>query len=253
VASDAPALILAVPGRAEGDNITVVEDIATVVEESCPGVEIRVGFLEGDSYRLADCLQFDPDSGREHPLDGVVVPLLAGPHPVIDARIAQLAAGARGQVMVGAHLGPHPLLAEALHARLAEAGLARGARSRGLSISTASYGVLVLADRGDEAMKAAGVAAVLLASRLAMPAAPASIDDRASIDAGLTRLRETGAEWPVIAPCLIGPETPAQELDAVSAAVGAPASAPLGSHPAIGQLVAIRYGAALVRLSMVGS
>jgi hypothetical protein len=29
-------------------------------------------------------------------------------------------------------------------------------------------------------------------------------------------------------------------------------SAPLGGHPAIGQLVAIRYGAALARLSMAG-
>jgi hypothetical protein len=83
-----------------------------------------------------------------------------------------------------------------------------------------------------------------------MPAAPASIDDPASVDSALMRLREAGAERPVIAPCLIGPETPDTDLEAISHAIGAPCAAPLGAHPAIGQLVAIRYGAALARLAM---
>jgi hypothetical protein len=99
-------------------------------------------------------------------------------------------------------------------------------------------------------VKNAGVAAVLLASRLSMPAAPASIDDPASVDRALARLRDSGAQRPVISPCLIGPETPDGDVEAVSNAIGAPAAAPLGGHPAIGQLVAIRYGAALARLSM---
>jgi sirohydrochlorin ferrochelatase len=249
VASDAPALVLAVPGSAAGDYVMAVEEIAAIVETSCPGVEIRVGFLEGDAHRLSDSLSFDTEPTGDHPLNGVIVPLLAGPHPELDAALTRAADEAAGHVMLGAHLGPHPLIAEALHARLAEAGLARESRSRGLSISTSTYGVLVLADRGDDAVKTAGVAAVLLASRLAMPAAPASIDDPAGIDSALARLRETGAGRPVIAPCLIGPETPRRDLEAVSAAVGAPCAAPLGAHAAMGQLVAIRYGAALARLS----
>jgi sirohydrochlorin ferrochelatase len=238
-----------VPGSAAGDYVTDVEEIAAVVETSCPGVEIRVGFLEGDAYRLTDCLKFEEEAVGEHSLNGVVVPLLAGPHSTIDAALARAVAGSSGQVMLGAPLGPHPLLAEALHARLAEAGLARESRSRGLSISTSTYGVVVLADRGEEAVQAAGVAAVLLASRLAMPAAPASIDDPAGVESALHRLREAGAARPVIAPCLIGPETPRRELETVSTAIGAPFSAPLGAHAAVGQLVAIRYGAALARLS----
>jgi hypothetical protein len=249
VSSDAPALVLAVPGSADGDYISAVEEIAAIAETSCPGVEIRVGFLDGDAYRLADCLKFETAAPREHPLHGVIVPLLAGPHPRLDAALAQAADQAAGQVMLGAHLGPHPLIAEALHARLAEAGLARESRSRGLSISTSTYGVVVLADRGEDAVNTASVAAVLLASRLAMPAAPASIDDPASVERALARLREAGAGHPVIAPCLIGPETPRRDLESVSAAVGAPSAAPLGGHAAIGQLVAIRYGAALARLS----
>jgi hypothetical protein len=252
VSSDAPALVIAVPGSADGEHIAAVEQIAATAETSCPGVEIRVGFLGGDAHRLTDCLHFDEVPAGERALGGVIVPLLAGPHRALDAALARAAEGAGGQVMLGAHLGPHPLIAEALHARLAEAGLARNARSRGLSISTTNYGVIVLADRGVEATGAAGVAAVLLASRLAMPTAPASIDDPASIDAALARLREAGAERPVIAPCLIGPETPWRELEAISSALGAPCAAPLGAHSAVGQLVAIRYGAALARLSMAG-
>jgi len=216
-------------------------------------VEIRVGFLEGEAYRLTDCLKFEAEAVGEHSLNGVVVPLLAGPHPAIDAALARAVEGSPSQVMIGAPLGPHPLIAEALHARLAEAGLARESRSRGLSISTSTYGVVVLADRGDEAVQSAGVAAVLLASRLAMPAAPASIDDPASVESALTRLREAGAGRPVIAPCLIGPETPRGQLETVSTAIGAPVSATLGAHPAVGQLVAIRYGAALARLSSMAA
>ena len=41
-------------------------------------------------------------------------------------------------------------------------------------------------------------------------------------------------------------------LDDLSAALGAPASATLGAHQAVGQLVAIRYGAALASLSLAG-
>jgi len=250
VASDAPALIIAAPGSAAGQDLTVIEEIAAVAESSCPGVEIRVGFVEGDAHGLAENLTFDTPPTGERPLNGVLVPLLAGPHPVLDMTFGRAVDGTSGDVMLGAHLGPHPLIAEALHARLAEAGLARETRSRGLSISSSNYGVLVLADRGEESVQAAGVAAVLLASRLTLPTAHASIDDPAGIDAALARLREAGAARPIIAPCVIGPETPQRDLDTVSNAIGAPCAAPLGGHPAIGQLVAIRYGAALTRLSM---
>src|SRR5271170_1088992 len=111
------------------------------------------------------------------PALAVLVPLLAGPHPRADAALRRAVAGAAGEVIVAEHLGPHPLLAEALHARLAQVGLARESRVRGLSISNAANGVLVLADRGEDAVRAAGVAAVLLAGRLAAPAMHASIDE----------------------------------------------------------------------------
>jgi hypothetical protein len=75
---------------------------------------------------------------------------------------------------------------------------------------------------------------------------------RSSAAHAVNRLSESGAARPVLAPCLIGPEANIAVLDDLSAALGAPCAPTLGAHQAIGQLVAIRYGAALARLSLAG-
>jgi hypothetical protein len=252
VASDAPALILAVPGSAAADTAEIGFRVASIAGLSCPGVDIRVGYLQGADLSLADCLQPpDEDSAEHNHFPSVIVPLLLGPSPAIDAALSQAAAQLPVQAVVAEHLGPHPLVAEALHARLAEAGLARHARSTGLSISADHRGIIVLADRDERAASGAAVVAVLLASRLSVPVVPASLGDPASIADAVTRLSDSGSE-PALAPCLIGPETSLPVLDDLSAALGAPASPPLGAHQAVGQLVAIRYGAALATLSLAG-
>ena len=245
--------MLAVPGVYSDVSAELAEQIATAAQDSCPAAEIRIGFLSGSDQPLADAIAFPPpEFDGQVAQRAVVVPLLAGPSPSVDAALAGLVGEAPEPVLLGGHLGPHPLLAEALHARLADAGLARTGRARGLSIATGANGALVVADRGPEAAQAAGIIAVLLAARLAMPTAPASIDDQESIEAGLARLREAGVSLPALAPCMIGPEIAAGALEALSDALGAPCAAPLGAHPVIAQLVAIRYGAALAGLSMAG-
>lgn len=249
--SDAPTLLIAVPGTASPDNETIGEQVAATARVSCQGADVQVAYLEGTEHRLDEALAALADG--PWPAVAVVVPLLAGPHPRSDLALQRALAGADGQIVLAEHLGPHPLLAEALHSRLAEVGLARESRVRGLSISTVANGVLVLADRGDDAVSAAGVAAVLLAGRLAAPAVHASIDDPQGIASAAERLQAMGASRVAIAPCVIGPETDARELDAVSAAIGALAAPPLGAHPAIGQLVAMRYGNALVGLRPAGT
>jgi hypothetical protein len=251
VASDAPALVLAVPGTAEADTDEIGPRVASVAELSCPGVDIRVGYVQGEFLSLADCLLPDDDSAEQSQFPSVIVPLLLGPSPAIDATLRKIAAGLPVPAVVADHLGPHPLVAEALHVRLAEAGLARHARAAGISISADHRGIIVLADRDEQAASAAAVAAVLLASRLSVPVVPASLGDPASIADAVTRLSDSGSEV-ALAPCLIGPETSLPVLDDLSAALGAPASAPLGAHQAVGQLVAIRYGAALTSLSLAG-
>jgi hypothetical protein len=243
---DAPTLLIAVPGRASDASDRISGEIAEAAGESCQGAHLQVAYLEGSERSLTEALSA-PSQGP-WPALAVVVPLLTGPHPRSDAALQRAVAGAAGEVVLAEHLGPHPLLAEALHGRLAQVGLARESRARGLSISNAANGVLVLADRGDDAVRAAGVAAVLLAGRLAAPAMHASIDDPQGVAGAVMRLREMGASRVAIAPCVIGPETDPGEIDAVSAATGALAAPPLGAHPAIGQLVAMRYGNALVGL-----
>jgi sirohydrochlorin ferrochelatase len=243
--------VLAVPGSAEADSAEIGPRVASIAGLSCPGVDIRIGYVEGDDLALADCLP-GVDSAGDDQFPNVIVPLLLGPSPTIDAALRRMASQSAVQAVVAGHLGPHPLVAEALHARLAEAGLARHARSSGLSISADGRGIIVLADKDEQAASAAAVAAVLLASRLSVPVVPASLGDPASIADAVTRLTESGSPRPALAPCLIGPETSLLVLDDLSAALGAPASATLGAHQAVGQLVAIRYGAALVSLSLAG-
>ena len=149
------------PGSASVASDEVSGQIAAEARLSAQGADVQVAYLEGSERCLSDALA-TPAHGP-WPALAVLVPLLAGPHPRSDAALQRAVAGAAGEVMVAEHLGPHPLLAEALHARLAQVGLARESRVRGLSISNAANGVLVLADRGEDAVRAAGVAAVLLA------------------------------------------------------------------------------------------
>jgi len=247
VASDAPALVIAVPGSAGADSDGVAAEVAATASASCPGVDVRVGYLEGTADALSDLL--DSSDNSEQP-GCVVVPLLLSPNARADAAISRLTDEVGDHVIVAAHLAPHPLVAEGLHARLAEAGLVRHARSSGLSISTGGRGIIVLSDVGEEAAGAAAVAAVLLASRLSVPVMPASLGEPASIADAVTRLDMSGAASPALAPCLIGPEFPAHVLESLSTALGAPIAPTLGAHQAVGQLVAIRYGAALARMSL---
>jgi sirohydrochlorin ferrochelatase len=251
VASDAPALVLAVPGTAEADVAGIGPDVAAIAELSCPGVDIRLGYLAGDTFPLWHALAGPGAQSDEHDqFPSVIVPLLLSPNSALDAIMQRAAAQPPLPAVVAAHLGPHPLVAEALHSRLAEAGLARHARASGLSISADGRGIVVLADVGDDAASAAAVAAVLLASRLSVPVVPASLSDPASIVDAVNRLSESGAPRPVLAPCLIGPETSLPVLEDLSAALNAPCAPTLGAHQAVGQLVAIRYGAALATLSL---
>jgi sirohydrochlorin ferrochelatase len=250
--ADAPPLVLAVGGVACAASDDITAQIVSAVQSSCPGAIIRVGYLEGPVRSLTEMLTLPGQDGMPQTQPAIVVPLLAGPHPRLDAALASAVAAATTPVIVTSPLGPHPLIAEALHARLADAGLARASRVRGLSITNAANGIIVLADRGQEAVQAAAVVAVLLSSRLAIPAAPASLGDQASIDAAIARLHAAGTSRLAIGPCVIGPENDPGELAAVCAATGAQRAQALSAHPAISQLVAMRYGAALADRRLAG-
>ncbi|MBO0823276.1 MAG: hypothetical protein J2P27_05385 [Actinobacteria bacterium] len=225
--------------------------VASTAELSCPGVEVLVGYLEGPESALSDCLvAAEPGSAGQEQFPSVIVPLLLSPSVRFDGAIRQAADQSAIPAVLASHLGPHPLVAEALHARLAEAGLSRYSRASGISLTAEGQGIVVLADAGEDATSAAAVAAVLLASRLSVPVLPASLGDPQSIVTAVERLSQTGVQRPVLAPCLIGPETSIEVLSDLSAALRAPCAPTLGAHQAVGQLVAVRYGAALAGLSV---
>jgi sirohydrochlorin ferrochelatase len=242
--SDSPALVIAVPGSARPESIDVAERIADMAAASCHGAEVRIGFLRGNQDHLDDVLA--DLVIQDDILAGVVVPLLPFPNPEVDQAISESVAAAEAQLLIADPLGPHPLLAEALHARLADVGLARAARVGRISIvtETATDGVIVGAVGGEEAVQAAEVVAVLLASRLTTPVAAASLNDPGSIKDAAAQLRQAVPRV-ALAPCMVGPELTSGTLEAIAALTGTDCAPPLGSHPAVGQLVAIRYGAAL--------
>ncbi len=218
-------------------------EIAAWAGASCPGVTVTAGYVEGSEHHLSEIL-----SGLRSPRGrppAVVIPLLVCPYPEVDEAIAAIAAAAEAPIMVAGHLGPHPLLAEALHARLSEAGLARAGRSGRISIVTAADGVIVGTAGDAEAVQAAGVVAVLLASRLTIPAVPAPLGDLAALRRAADQLRAARVTRVALAPCVIGPEVPPAAMAAISAEAGLECAPPLGGYATIGQLVAIRYGVAL--------
>lgn len=239
----APALVLAVPGLASPDSATVAAEIAAAAGGACPGVDVRVGYLEGGESALTPMLDDLPAEGD---LPGaVVVPLLVGPHPEAAAKLSDAIGATATPVIVTDPLGPHPLLAEVMHVRLAEAGLARAGRAARFSVGSDADGIIVLAAGGQVAVQSVGVVAVLLASRLAVPVDAASVTDLASVRAAADRLLGARVTKLALAPCLIGPDAPPGQLAAVAAETGLPCAAPLGAHSALGHLAAIRYGAAL--------
>jgi sirohydrochlorin ferrochelatase len=244
VPPNAPALVVAVPGSACVGSDDISAEVAASASASCPGVEVRVGYLEGEKANLAMVLAALREGVDATP-SAVVVPMMTSPDSRAGAALSKAVAEAGVAALLTGHLGPHPLLAEALHARLAEAGLARAGRIGAISISSAAGGVLIGAVGGDQALQEAGIVAVLLASRLAVPVVPALLSDAASLDEACARLHETRATSLALAPCFIGPEIDAAALATAAAQTGARPASPIGAHPAIGRLVAIRYGAAL--------
>jgi hypothetical protein len=246
---DAPAIVLAVPGPRSSLAEEITGHVATFAKTACPGAAVRAGYLAGGESRLGAVLtELDHSRPTGGPPTAVVIPLLACPDPRVDAAIDAEVEASGVRTVRGETLGPHPLLAEALHVRLAEAGLARADRIRMLNIVAAADGVLVVTSGGSEAVQAASVVGVLLAARLTVPVAPAALSDPQSIAVAVAQLRQAGVSRPALSPCVIGPEGDTRAMEHLVAEMGAEAAPPLGGQLAIAQLVTTRYGSALTGL-----
>ncbi|MFF2074361.1 hypothetical protein ACFVXG_06330 [Kitasatospora sp. NPDC058162] len=245
IRTGSPALVLAVPASAGPESRSVVEELLSIVRSEHTGVQAAVGYLPtagteaSEERTVAELLATAAEAGLPTP---VVVPLVPGPHDFLTGLHAL--AAEYGATVTDA-LGPHPLLAEAVHVRLSEAGLARADRARLFAIATAADGVVLTTVGGEDAAAAAGITGVLLAARLAVPVVAAALDVPGSVAAAVNHLKETGSERPALAPLVIGPEADSELLATAAEETGCPSAAPLGAYPTVGQLIASTYLAAL--------
>ncbi|MFD0682980.1 sirohydrochlorin chelatase [Actinomadura fibrosa] len=238
--------MLAVPGPARQAGTEIAAELARLVEIEHTGQPAHVGHLEGPEASLHAVLAGLRQERPDEPA-AVVVPLSTGPDPALDAAVRDAVAAAPVPAVAAEPLGPHPLIAEALHDRLADAGLARADRIRMMTMVTAASGFIVATPGDAVAVRQAEVTSVLLASRLAAPVFTASLNDEASFRAAAEQLRVSGAASVAVAPHLIGPEPEWHRVAAAAASIGAGYSAPLGPHPALARVAALRYVEALSR------
>ncbi|MEU0938740.1 MULTISPECIES: hypothetical protein [unclassified Embleya] len=229
----AKPLILAVPGPATADLLAVVGEVALLAGADLPGLDIRPVVIEEGETDLVAVLRGAPSA--------VVVPLLLGPNAEAAARIEAVLAGTEGEFLRCGVLGPHPLLAEVLHERLSEAGLARADRARLFSVATAAEGIVLVTDGGPEAVAAAEVTGVLLAARLALPVMTADLGDPKTVLAAAERLREMGAASIALAPHVLGPDVETGRIADIAAQSGCTAAEPIGAHTSVAKLILHKY------------
>ncbi|WP_432093103.1 sirohydrochlorin chelatase [Streptomyces sp. bgisy100] len=262
----APALVLAVPGTPGPDTRSLAEEAVSIARSELPGLDAQIGYVDGDDAEFPSLgavlaraaadrtarAAARQEEGAEPPArrddDGpvaVVVPLLAGPDSALMRRIRQAVMDSRTAAELTDVLGPHPLLAEALHVRLSEAGLARADRARLFTVATAADGIILATVGGEEAVQAAGITGMLLAARLAVPVLAAALDIDGSVARAADQLRGSGSAQLALAPYLIGPEVADGLLKAAADEAGCSAAEALGSYPAIGKLALSQYASAL--------
>jgi hypothetical protein len=259
----APAFVLAVPGTPSAATRSLSEEVVSIARSELPGLDARIGYLDGDDAEFPTLTSVLAHAAQERTAryeqartagvdakqpDGpvaVVVPLLAGPDSALLRRVRQAVMDSRVAADLTDVLGPHPLLAEALHVRLSEAGLARADRARLFTVATAADGIVLASVGGEEAVQAAGITGMLLAARLAVPVMAAALDQDGSISSVAEQLRSSGSQQLALAPYLIGPEIDPGLVDEAAKEAGCSAAEPLGPYPAIGKLALAKYTTAL--------
>ncbi len=250
----APALVLAVPGRDADLSVGPAAELAAVLRVDNPAVDVRAARIDGGGFDdqsdlravLADATARRPEGGGPC---AVVIPLIATVNPPVIRRLREAVAASGTNAVISGFINSNAMIAEVLHIRLAEAGLARADRVRLFSIVTAADGVLIATVGGPDAAAAANVTSVLLAARLALPVITACADSVPSVQEGAMRLKEMGVNRLAIAPCFIGPEATRSDLDAIGA-TGADCAAPIGAHSNIAKLAAFTYGQVISQLDL---
>lgn len=233
-----PALVVVAHGSRDPRALSTVRALLDGVRARRPGLPVHLGHIELNEPLLTDT--FAALDARDT-ADAVLVPLLLARGHHVKRDIPETAAAARVRTRVAAALGPHPLLADALHARLVEAGW----RTDMTRAERATSAVVLAAAGSRDPDSAADTrrTARLLAQRLGVPVVPAYASTAAPTVATAVRaLAARGRDRVAVASCFTAPGRFATEC-----AQAAPwiASAPLGTHPAMADLLLHRYDQAL--------
>ncbi|WNM34981.1 sirohydrochlorin chelatase [Streptomyces sp. Li-HN-5-11] len=232
-----PALVLVAHGSRDPRALTTVAALMERVRELRPRLPVRLGHIELNEPLLPDTLAGLGDFAA----GAVLVPLLLSPGYHVKQDIPQMAQAAPVRTRVAGPLGPHPLLVETLHARLAEAGwpaLTDDATRRASAVVLAAAG-----SRDPDSAAGTRRTAALLAERLGVPVVPAYASAAApTVPEAVRALAARGRHRVAVASCFTAPGRFATQC-----ADAAPwiASAPLGAHPAMARLVLHRYDQAL--------
>ncbi|GAA4767533.1 CbiX/SirB N-terminal domain-containing protein [Streptomyces sanyensis] len=236
-----PALVAVAHGSRDPRALGTVRGLLDLVRELRPGLDVRLGHIELNTPLLPDTL-----TGLDG-APGVLVPLLLGRGHHVRHDLPRAAAAASAPLRIAAPLGPHPLLVEALCARLAEAGWSdRESGSRGAAVVLASAGSRD-PDSAVDARRTAG----LLAERLGVPVVAAYASTPApGVPAAVRALAARGRHRIALASHFTAPG-----LFSARCAAAAPwiAAEPLGAHPALARLLLRRYDEALARPDHAGS
>jgi sirohydrochlorin ferrochelatase len=253
----APALVLAVPNAADDGLNGATAEIAAVLRVDNPALDVRPARIDhggrGDPAGIRAVLA---DAAARRPAgapSAVVVPQLVTPHAGTVRALREAIAATGANASIGEVFNTNALLAEALHHRLADAGLARADRVRMFSITTSADGIILATVGGEEAVGSASVTAVLLAARLALPVLAASLDGRPTVEEVAAQLEGMGVARIALAPCVIGPEADPAAIGGAAAAVGAECAAPLGAHGNVVKLISLAYGQVLSQIETLGT
>ncbi|MEU6391998.1 sirohydrochlorin chelatase [Streptomyces sp. NPDC046939] len=221
------ALVLVAHGSRDPRALDTVRELVARVRGQRPGLDVRLAHIELNEPLVADVL--DGLAGR-----AVLVPLLLsrGYHVKRDLPRAAEAAG-HLVTRVAGPLGPHPLLVDVLHARLAESGW----DGRGGVVLAAS------GSRDPDADADTRHTAGLLAARLGVPVVPAYASGSGP---GFADARRVLGHRAALASYFTAPGRFAME--AAEAFGEGCVAAPLGAHPDVARLVLHRYDRAVLGL-----
>ena len=222
--SNRPLVLLAHGSRRPGPS-SVLSRTAERVSTILPGVEVRTGYVELQPP--------DPATALEGLVDPVVLPffLARGYHVVHDVPAA---VERHGSGTVTGHLGVEEHLVEAVEQRLHEASAPLG--------GLAGFDHIVLGAAGSRqavALEEVETITRLLEARLGREVTPAYLSAaRPSVRDAVSTARARGARRVGVATYLLAEGRFHRALHSTGADVVA---APIGDHPALAELVALRY------------